>query len=430
MARIVITTFGSTGDLNPYLACGLGLKARGHDVCFAVEEVFRAPLEAAGLLVFPLSGDAEGALAPYAREMFAAATPLPSLRVIFGKYVIPLLKRRAVELRAACAGVDLLVSSIPQIASSIVAEQTGIRWASVSLTPIGLPADRRGAETLTAIPAPLRPLVYRASFALANSYLRRVVDRPANAIRAECGLPPRRNIATLGAASPELIVGAFSPAFCPPSPDWPAQVRVTGFPFYDGGATWNEPAALTDFLAAPGPVVAVSSGSMSPSVAGYFDRVYHTSITAARRAGARVLVIGAAPGALPEPLPEGVFALPFAPFSRVYPRCAAVIHHGGIGTTAQGLRAGVPALVLPWGADQFFHGAQIAAIGVGKWLPRRAYTVERGAKAIAVLLHESSYRARAHIIADHIAREDGVAAFCDAVESLIPRPLSIARGDE
>lgn len=158
---------------------------------------------------------------------------------------------------------------------------------------------------------------------------------------------------------------------------------------------------------------------MAPAIADAFARFYRTSLAAVRRVGARALVIGAAPHILPDPLPAGALALPFAPFSHVYPRCAAVIHHGGVGTLAQGLRAGVPALIVPWGADQFFNGAQLRRIGAGRWMQRRFYTEARATRALGALLREPRYAERAQTIAARIAAEDGVATLCDALEEML-----------
>jgi rhamnosyltransferase subunit B len=105
----------------------------------------------------------------------------------------------------------------------------------------------------------------------------------------------------------------------------------------------------------------------------------------------------------------------------VYPRCAAVIHHGGIGTVAQALRAGVPALVVPWGADQYLNAAQVAHLGAGRWLQRHFYTAERAVHGLDALLHQAWYRERAQALATQIAKEDGVGTLCDALEAILRR---------
>jgi UDP:flavonoid glycosyltransferase YjiC (YdhE family) len=206
-----------------------------------------------------------------------------------------------------------------------------------------------------------------------------------------------------------------------PPPDLPETVSVTGFLYWDTPTDWRETPELTTFFAGDRPVVAVSSGSMSAELGPIFADFYRTSITALQQVGARALILGAAPGSLPDPLPENALALQFAPFFAIYPRCAAVIHHGGIGTTAQGLRAGTPALIVPWGVDQFFAGAQVATIGAGRWLQRKRYTVERATPLLDELLHQERYRTRARRIARQIAEEDSVGALCDLLEDALER---------
>jgi UDP:flavonoid glycosyltransferase YjiC (YdhE family) len=209
----------------------------------------------------------------------------------------------------------------------------------------------------------------------------------------------------------------------PVQPDWPPGIEVTGFCFWDTPTDWSQPAELTAFLDGSRSVVAISSGSISRQVGTTFDRFYEVSIEAVRRVGGRALVIGAPPESLPDPLPDDVFALPFAPFSGVYPRCTAVIHHGGIGMTAQALRAGVPSLVVPWGFDQFFTAAQVTHISAGLWMSRRRYTFRRVARALQALLQkDSTYRRRALTIAAQIAEEDGVGNLCAAIERLLAAP--------
>lgn len=421
MARIVITTFGSSGDLNPFIAIGLGLRALGHDVVYAVEDIFRPPLEA---LVFPihrLTGDSEAALAPYQQRMFGKTTPFTSLKYIFTYYVVPTMRPKIAELRAVCADADLLLSSAVHYAASAVADLTGIPWLSVALTPSFPSAFIDPSASPVPIPTALRPLANRTSWALGNAVLRRIVDTPINSIRAEYSLPPRHNLLSTGNLSRPYTALAVSPAFFPPPPDWPTYIHTTGFCFWDEPGDWAEPPELAAFFDGAKPIVAVSSGSMAPAVRDAFDSFYRTSVAAIHRAGARALVIGASPTALPDPLPlsADTLMLPFAPFSIIYPRCAAVIHHGGIGTTGQSLRAGVPTLIVPWGADQFYNGAQLQRSGAGRWMQRRFYTVERATHALDVLLHDSSYRTAAQSIAAKIAHEDGVAGVCAGVETLL-----------
>ncbi len=423
MARIVLTTYGSSGDLNPIVALGLGLQARGHAVLIAVEEAHRPSVAAAGLAVHPLPGDNEAVLWPYRRVLFGDISPVAFTRILLEHSILPTLHETVDALRAACDGADLLVSTMQQAAAGIVADVTGLPWVSLALSPLAIPSASVAPYPLpAALPPPARSVVNRAIWAAARRTGRRLGDEALNRVRAQYGLPPRRDALLLGNRSPLLAAVAVSPAFFHPPADWSPQVRTTGFLFWDVPTAWVEPAELADFLADPRPVVAVSSGSMSPLVGDVFADFYRTSVTAIWRAGARALVIGASSAALPAALPRDTLTVPFAPFSTIYPRCAAVIHHGGIGTTAQGLRAGTPALVAPWGVDQHFDAAQVTRLGAGRWLPRRRYTVARAAGMLAELLHQPVYRERAGVIAGRIAREDGVSTFSLAIEDMLMRP--------
>jgi rhamnosyltransferase subunit B len=428
MARIVITTFGSSGDLNPFLALALGLRASGHDVVFAVEEGFRASVESAGFPVRPMTGDAMGTMSRYTDDIITKSTPVQSVRILVEKYLAPTLRAKIADLRAATTDADLLISSMPALAASFVADLTGIPLLAVALTPIMAPSQYIDPSPFpVTLPAGLQRAANRAGWWFGMWVVGRMLDTPVNEIRAEYGLPRRRNWMYTVASNSSAVGAAVavSPAFCPPPPDWPSSVRETGFLFWDRPASWREPPELTDFLSGSAPVVAVSTGSMSPGIARAFAAFYRASVGAILRVGARAMVIGASRDILPDPLPPGVLALPFAPFSEVYPRCAAVIHHGGIGTTAQGLRAGVPQLIVPWGVDQFFTGTQIQRIGAGRWLQRKSYTEPRAARLLGALLHDPRYRERALALAAVIAREDGVGTLCAAVDSLLNRNTAL-----
>jgi UDP:flavonoid glycosyltransferase YjiC (YdhE family) len=423
MARIILTTFGSSGDINPFVALGLGLRARGHEVIFAVEEGFRRVVEAAGFPVAHLAGDAMAAMNEQSLDLLRHTNPFRSVYSLIRDYIVPTARPRIEDLRAACAGADLLVASPFQVAASFIHDLTGIPLVTLTLTPVTIPsAQVNPAPQQLGLPTALDPMVNRVTWGVGLALMSMFFDPPINRMRAEYHLPPLRHWMYTGKDhwSPRTAL-AVSGAFFAPPPDLPESVSVTGFLYWDAPTSWREPAELRAFFAGDGPVVAVSTGSMSAELGAIFAEFYQTSLTALERVGARALILGAAPGSLPDPLPQHALALPFAPFSEIYPRCAAIIHHGGIGTTAQGLRAGTPALIVPWGVDQFYAGAQIEAIGAGRWLQRKRYTVERGALLLDELLHQKQYRTRAQQIAGQIVEEDGVGNLCDLLEDALAR---------
>ncbi len=420
MSRIVLTTFGSAGDLNPMLALGIGLRERGHDVLFAVEDNFRPSIIEAGFAVRRLAGDSVAAIAPYAAQMFGSRTPATSIKLLLDHYLLPTLPEKITDLRAACEGADLLVSSAMHMAAAAVADLTRIPWASVALTPIILPSSHVDVQPLPAwLPAAARRLDNRLLWRLGEIMFRGPADAPANQVRASFGLPPRHGVLWLGSLSPRLTCLACSPAFQPPVPDWPDFVRVTGFCYWDTPAQWSPSPALRAFLDDPTPVIAVTAGSIAPGMASAFASMYRTSVQAIRRVGAQALLIGGQLDQLMDVSAPDVLAVPFAPYSQVFPRCAAVIHHGGIGTAAQCLRYGIPALVVPQGFDQYYVAARIARIDAGRMLYRDRFTLERATEALAALLHEPRYTQATRGIRDQIAGEDGVGQLCAALEPLL-----------
>src|SRR5689334_10540290 len=173
MARIVITTFGSTGDLNRFIALGLALRSRGPDVLFAVEANLEPQLNLLGFPVRRLTGDQEKALTPFRRQIFNRDQPLTSLQLLVDHYILPYLPAKVTELREICQQADLLISVAPQFAASIVAEQLRIPWVSVILTPSTLPSAWVAAQPLSvSLPAPLQRLSNRFSWFVGGLFLR------------------------------------------------------------------------------------------------------------------------------------------------------------------------------------------------------------------------------------------------------------------
>jgi rhamnosyltransferase subunit B len=411
MARIVLSTFGSMGDLNPFIALGFELRARGHKAIFALEEMFHARVASLGFEVAPLSGDAEAALRPYAKEMFGSASTLTSVRALVDHYIVPTLRAKVADLQHACDGAAMLVASPQHQAASIVATLTHVPWVTLTPLPSSIPSAYSAPQPLPfRLPSSMQRIANQAMWSLGLAMMARIVDRPINTVRAEYGLKPGRRLLNTGNLSPRLTMLAVSPSVIPPAPDWPAYVAVTGFCFWDAAEEWQPDNELIAYFDQP--VVAISSGSMSAYVDGAFERFFTTSIEAARLARLRPLVVGTMNGSLP----AGVMALPYIPFSWLYPRCAVAIHHGGIGTVAQALRAGVPALVVPWGADQFFNAALVESLSTSATLNRAQYTAERAAASLLRLVGMKD-NGQLRRIKDLLAGEDGVCTACDAIET-------------
>jgi len=420
MARIVVTTFGSTGDLNPFIALGLVLRSRGHDVIFAVEANFQEQLSLLGFPVRLLTGDQEKALAPFRHQIFNNEQPLTSLKLLMDHYILPTLPEKVVELREICQQADLLISVAPQFAASIVADLLHLPLVSVILTPSTLTSASIAAQPLSIhLPASLQRLSNRFSWFVGGLFLRQIVDKPINNLRRTFHVPPRSNLMWTGNLSQRLTALAVSSAFLSRPGDWPESLKMTGFCFWDRPVDWQFSETLKTFFRGDKPVVAVTAGSVAPEERALFLSYYQTSIESILACGARALVINAPENIAFSEQRDEVLQLPFVPFSEVFPACAAVIHHGGIGTIAQCLRAGVPSLVVPGGVDQPFNAAQVVQRKAGRWIPRKHYSMRLAEHALKALLTTPDYGKRVREIQAQILQEDGVAKLCSAVEQIL-----------
>jgi UDP:flavonoid glycosyltransferase YjiC (YdhE family) len=232
------------------------------------------------------------------------------------------------------------------------------------------------------------------------------------ALRKELGLPAGTN--PVFAHSPQLSLGLFSKWLAQRPPDWPPQAAVTGFPFYDCGE--DVPTELDRFLAAGPPPVVFTLGSSAVRIAGDF---FKESLAAVQRLGLRaVLLAGRDPQALPSRLPESVRVIPYAPHVAIMPRGVLTVHQGGIGTTAQALRAGKPELIVPFGHDQFDNANRVQLLGAGESLARERYTAANIERVLERLLQQPSYTDAAARLGEQVRSERGSESAADAIERL------------
>ena len=422
--RIVLATFGSFGDVHPYIALALELKSRGHRPVIATSEIYREKTDSVGVELCPLRPDdlpTHEEPDRFSEFIEKFMHPRTGMEEILNQAILPYLRVTYDDLSAAARGADLILTHPLTFLGRLVAEKHGIAWASSVLAPASLfskydplvPPQFPAAHKLFR----LHPIFFRAALALGRRQTRKLVSA-VNAVRAEEGLPPSdANPIIEGQHSPALVLALFSKALAEPQRDYPPNTHTTGFPFYDRRDYFGEtgtPRALLDFLDAGEPPVVFTLGSAAFWIAKDF---YVESIKAARSLGKRaLLLIGHERNRPPEALPEGVAAFEYAPFGEVLPRASLVVHHGGVGSTGQALRAGRPQLVVPFSHDQFDNGARVARRGAGRMLPRPKYDAATAARELRHLLDEPSYAARAAEAGRIVRSEDGARTACDLIE--------------
>jgi UDP:flavonoid glycosyltransferase YjiC (YdhE family) len=217
---------------------------------------------------------------------------------------------------------------------------------------------------------------------------------------------------------PQLILGFFPAWFGPPQPDWPPGVRLVGFPLYDEGDATPMPAALDEFVASGAPPIVFTPGSANVHARPFFE----AAAGACARLRRRGVLLTRFPEQIPPVLPEGVRHFAYAPFSRLLPRAAALVHHGGIGTAAQGMAAGVPQLVMPLSHDQYDNAARMVRLGVARTLTPARFRAPAVASALGRLLDSSAVAASCRDVADRVHNDAGaLERACDAIETFARR---------
>jgi len=416
VARIVVATFGSYGDLNPFLALGAELKARGHVVVVAAAPSYKADVERLDLEHAPMRPDLDQS---DVKMLERALDPRRGAEVIVRELLMPVIRDTYADLEKAAEGADLLVSHVLTYAAPVLAEKKGLKWLSASLQPLMF-FSAYDPPALAPAPwlAALRPLGPRFNGALLRvlKLAARAWGNPVRELRKDLGLGPGKDPIFEGQYSPYGVLALYSSLFAQRQPDWPERVTVCGFPFLDqdiGGKPLD--ARLEAFLAKAEKPVVFTLGSTAVRIAGGF---YEAAAVAARLAGKRaVLLAGEGVEALGT-LPPGVIAAASAPYHLLFPRCAAVVHSGGIGTTAQALRAGVPQLVAPFAHDQYDNAARIERMGVGRRCKRTATALELAA-ALPRLTDDDGLKRRAAQVGAVIRAENGVKSACDAIETAL-----------
>ena len=241
-----------------------------------------------------------------------------------------------------------------------------------------------------------------------------VVAGPLNDYRSEFGLPRVNRIIHNWWMSPQRVIGLFPDWYAAPQPDWPAQAKLTQFPLYDERGLQGLAPELSAFLAAGPPPVAFTFGSAMTQARPQLE----ASAEACRIAGLRGLLLTRHLAQVPANLPEGVRHFDYAPFSELLPHCAALVHHGGIGTTAQALAAGAPQLVMPLAHDQHDNASRVRRLGAGAEIAVKQYRAKNVANALRNLLADPGLPARCRGVAERFKGHDPLAETCDWIEAV------------
>jgi rhamnosyltransferase subunit B len=414
MAKIVLAPYGSLGDLHPFLAIALELRDRGHEITIVSLESYREKVGALGFEFRRLRPTYD----PEDRELARLVMDTKrGTETLIKDYLFPGLKDSFDDLMEATEGADLLIPGEVVHAAHAVVEKRRMKWISSSLAPISMlstyePNIYPNALFLrhfNFIGRPFHRLLFVAMRRAISGWLGQYRD-----FRREVGLSEDHDPLVDGKYSDHLHLALFSKVIGVPQPDWHRPTIQTGFCFYDGAKDIGTmPDRLGEFLDAGDPPIVFTLGSAAVMDARDF---FEQSLKAAKELGRRAIALYGIFNDPPGGTDADRVAFDYAPFGELFPRAACVVHQGGVGTTSQVLRAGVPHLIVPFSHDQPDNAARCERLGVARTVSRDSYDWQSAAAELAPLLEDRSYGAKAADASRIIAAEDGIRVACDSIE--------------
>ena len=406
----LLPTLGSAGDVIPVVCLGRGLVQRGHSATVVANEEFEERVQAAGLGFVPMGTRDE------AQKLFADPRLWDANKgfACIAELVIGPNVRRLYEVIAARRSENTVVAASPVcFGARIAQDKLCVAVATVHVQP-SLLRSLVDSGRLGRMPmGPEVPRFLKAGLmALLDKYL---IDKklgpPVNLLRGELGLAPVAGLFRSYLHSQQLVLGLFPEWFAAPQPDWPPNVYLTGFVMDESQSVPLTP-ELDEFLAS-GPVVLFTAGSEAK-----LDAFFRESVKVTRLAGVKALFVAKHRTPVFDQLPAHVRHAAWVPFPAVFPRCAAVVHHGGIGTLAHALKAGIPQFVVPHAHDQPDNALRVERLGLGRSLYPEKYRAAPAATILKELMESTAIRQRCR---EYGAQIDGSAALekaCSLLESL------------
>jgi rhamnosyltransferase subunit B len=423
VSRIVLAAIGSLGDLHPHIATALALRHRGHSVAIATHQEYRGYVEALDLEFHRMRPDNIGLDDPeeMARVMDLRKGTEYVLRECIGSNVGDTYD----DLLAIAKDADLILSGEGVVSARLVAEKLGILWGLCILQPISF----MSAQDPSVLPnlffseqlVHLGPLVNQGIKSIIHWVANDIGD-PVRRLRDRVGLPPAPGNPFLDDKNTcKLVLALFSKTIAAPQSDWPSQTLQPGFVFYDGDQGNKQlDSAIEQFLTQGEAPILFTLGSAAVITPGsfYAESVNAIALLTQSHPTARaILLMGR--NAPPSDLPDNILAVKYAPYAQVFPRAAAIVHQGGIGTTAQALRAGTPTLIMPYSHDQPDNARRVEKLGTSKTLGRDRYRSITVAPLLKTLLEDPSYRQRAQLVSEQIKQEDGIDRVVGAIENYL-----------
>ena len=415
--HVLLPTLGSAGDVHPVIALGLALKARMHRATILTNPMFQPLIEKHGLEFLPVGTIADADAAISDPDLWH---PRKGFEVVARRVMVPAIAEIYRLIEAHADADTVVAASSISLGARVAQDRLGVPTATVHLQPSIIRSlvdqGKMGEFRISAS----QPMWFkRAFFRLVDwAMIDRELKRPLNQFRATLGLAPVNRVFRRWVHSPQCVIGFFPEWFAARQMDWPPHTHLVGFPLWDGAGGDARVSPEADaFLNAGDPPVIFTPGSAASSMRRYFLE----SVAAVRMLGVRAMLVTNFQEQLPRELPLGVNAFGYLPFSELLPRAALLVYHGGIGTLAQTLKAGIPHLVVPNGHDQFDNGWRIEQLGLGRSIPQTRYRAGRAAEAIRAILGDTALKQRCREYAARVHSPTALRLACELIEGLTVR---------
>lgn len=414
--ELTLLTWGTRGDIQPYVALGAGLKALGHRVRLAAPELFKSMVEAHGLKFFPLTGDPRHMIAnEAANTRLETRNPMRAMKHITQLFT-PLIEPILADGLRACEGSDAIIYGPFVWAGAHIAEALNIPCMLALLCP--LYPTSAFPNPMTVPSGSLGGFMNRSTHAMSLKWTWFPYQRQINRLRRErLGLPALQLAGAMYGGYHERNIPhlmGYSPQIMPKPRDWPEWLHVTGYWFLPPDLGWQPPAQLLQFLDDGPPPVYIGFGSMHSDTAEHDTSVVLQTLTRLKQ---RAILTSGWGGLKPSDMPDHIYMTDAVPHEWLFPRMQAVVHHGGGGTVAAALRAGVPAVTVPFLAEQPFWGHRLHALGVSPPpIPHRSLSVTALTSALKKAITDESIQKRVATLRDRILAEDGVRNAATVIE--------------
>ncbi len=432
LRKILIVTFGSLGDLHPFVALAHALAAEGLTPVIATSAAYAEYIASEGLAFTPIRPDGDDLVARLGMEMGEMARRMAADdRFLFDQIIFPHLRESYEDVLAASADVCAIVTHSIAFSARLAAERRGLPCVTTLLSPVMLfsPDDPPLGSHLPFRRSPQGRVgrSYNRVLLWALAQAIGLWARPLGRLRRELALPPRRGLdLLLGVDSSVAVIGLFSPLLSAHSAHW-ERLEITGHTFHDRfiGAQTLDPEIEVFLNAGAAPLVFTLGSFVARQKAAYYRQVAEAS----QRLGRRALLLADEEdvAALRATIPGDVHVAAYAPHSKLFPRACAILHHGGAGTTGQALRAGRPQLVMPFLGDQFDNAARLTRLGVARTLDHRTLTTQTLARELAALLDDVALAQKAREAAEHITAENGAAVAARRIVALLDQSAAERR---